>query len=100
MYRETLSPILVNDEISIEVQFGFELHTEAWQAYVTAVPARTLYRLYRKHKTKLFSANVRDYLGSRQSDANINNGIKKNCTNGAEGLLGFQQWYHRFDTQF
>lgn len=30
-------------------------------------------------KSKAFSANVRDYLGSRRSDANIDNGIKKSA---------------------
>ncbi|MBU8545843.1 MULTISPECIES: AIPR family protein [Roseomonadaceae] len=77
MYQETLSPILVNEEVVIEIQAGFEIKNENWKAYVTAIPARNLYRLFKKHRTKLFSANVRDYLGSRQSDANINNGIKK-----------------------
>lgn len=76
-YAETLSPILVNDELKIDIASGFSVSTGAWQAYVTAVPARVLHRLYQKHKTRLFSANVRDYLGSRKSDANINNGIKK-----------------------
>ncbi len=76
-YSETLSPILVNDEVKIDIESGFRLKTNAWDAYVTAVPARVLYRLYNKHKTRLFSANVRDYLGSRRSDANINNGIKQ-----------------------
>lgn len=76
-YRETLSPILVNDVIKLDVESGFAIKTEGWQAYVTAVPAHVLHRLYNKHKTRLFSANVRDYLGSRRSDANINNGIKR-----------------------
>lgn len=76
-YAETLSPILVNDELKIDIDSGFSIGTGNWQAYVTAVPAKVLHRLYQKHKTRLFSANVRDYLGSRKSDANINNGIKK-----------------------
>jgi hypothetical protein len=36
-----------------------------------------LHKIYRNYKTKLFSANVRDYLGSRKSDQNINHGIKQ-----------------------
>jgi hypothetical protein len=32
--------------------------------------------LYGRYKTDLFSANLRGYLGSRESDSNINNGIK------------------------
>lgn len=75
-YRETLSPILVNDEIVIDIPDGFEIKKSNWSAYVAPIQARELHRLYKKHKTKLFSANVRDYLGSRKSDANINNGIK------------------------
>lgn len=78
-YSDTLSPILVSDKIDIEVEGGFEIKGNNWRAYVAPIPARTLSTLYRKHKAKLFSANVRDYLGSRRSDANINNGIKKSA---------------------
>ncbi|MCP5474256.1 MAG: AIPR family protein [Rhodanobacteraceae bacterium] len=76
-YKETLSPILVNEEIKFEVSSGFEIYENGWKAYVAPIQARQLYKLYRTYKTSLFSANVRDYLGSRKSDANINNGIKK-----------------------
>ncbi len=75
-YSETLSPILVNDEIDFDIVGGFSLTEGDWSAYVTTVPATTLHKLYKRHTTRLFSANVRDYLGSRDKDANINNGIK------------------------
>ncbi len=88
-YLETLSPILVNDEVKFDVQSGFTLMAGAWQAYVTAVPARVLHRLYNRYKTKLFSANVRDYLGSRSSDANINNGIKRTARSSPEDFWAF-----------
>ncbi|MGR4868777.1 AIPR family protein [Variovorax sp. LARHSF232] len=88
-YSETLSPILVNDEVKIGVESGFAIKTGGWQAYVTAVPARVLHRLYTKHKTRLFSANVRDYLGSRSSDANINNGIKRTAQSSPEDFWVF-----------
>lgn len=78
-YNDTLSPILVSDIIEIEIEGGFEVKGDNWRAYVAPIPARVLSSLYRKHKSKLFSANVRDYLGSRRSDANINNGIKKSA---------------------
>ncbi len=76
-YRETLSPILVQEEIKFEISSGFEISEGDWDAYVAPIQARQLHKLYKAHKTNLFSANVRDYLGSRKSDANINNGIKK-----------------------
>lgn len=88
-YRETLSPILVNDEIKFDIESGFPISEAGWKAYVAPVPAKHLYRLYRTHKTKLFSANVRDYLGSRKSDANINNGIKLTAQDEPENFWVF-----------
>ena len=58
-----MSPILVSDIVNIDIESGFTISGDAWRAYVTAIPAKVLYTLYNKHKTKLFSANVRDYLG-------------------------------------
>ncbi len=82
-YAESLTPILVSDEFSIQTKGGFSLKAKDWEAFVTAIPASFLRTAYRKHKTDLFSANVRDYLGARRSDANINNGIIQ--TAGKEG---------------
>ena len=76
-YSDTQSPILVNDDFDVDINNGFEISGPGWKAFVAAIPTRFLYRCYKKYKTKLFSANVRDYLGSRSSDSNINNGIKK-----------------------
>ena len=76
LYRDTQSAILVNDRFKLKIQGGFEVTGATWKAYVTAISAKFLYDVYGKHKARLFSANVRDYLGSRSSDANINNGIK------------------------
>ena len=56
---------------------GYETVGETWPAFATAVPAKWLYAVFQKHKTDLFSANLRGYLGSRRSDSNINHGIKK-----------------------
>lgn len=88
-YRETLSPILVNDEVKIDVGAGFKLSAGSWESYVTAVPAKVLHKLYKAHATRLFSANVRDYLGSRKSDANINNGIKETAENNPDNFWVF-----------
>jgi AIPR protein len=76
-YSDSLSPILVSDDFEVDVPSGFPMTSDDWEAFVTAVPAEFLHKLYRKYKTKLFSANVRDYLGSRKSDLNINYGIKQ-----------------------
>lgn len=88
-YRETLSPILVNEEIKFEISSGFQISEGGWRAYVAPVQAHQLHKLYKAHKTSLFSANVRDYLGSRRSDANINNGIKKTAQDEPENFWAF-----------
>ena len=88
-HTETLSPILVNETFNIKVNSAFEVTGPDWRSLVTAIPARFLHRIYKKHKTQLFSANVRDYLGSRSTDSNINNGIKKTAETEADNFWVF-----------
>jgi len=88
-YTETQSPIFVNDQFMFTIPQGYEIAGPEWKADVMAIPARFLYRQYKKYKAKLFSANVRDYLGSRLSDSNINNGIKKSAENDADNFWVF-----------
>ncbi|KCB52926.1 AIPR family protein [Bordetella hinzii] len=88
-HTETLSPILVNETFKIKVGAAFEVEGPDWRSLVTAIPARFLHRIYKKHKTQLFSANVRDYLGSRSTDSNINNGIKKTAEADAHNFWVF-----------
>lgn len=69
-------PILVTDTILIPDTKGYKIEEDGWICYNSTMPANFIYNLYKTHGAKLFSANVRDYLGSRKSDSNINNGIK------------------------
>jgi hypothetical protein len=71
------------------VKKGFQVSGPGWSAYVTAIPAAFIHKLYKEHKTKLFSANVRDYLASRSSDTNINNGIKRTAESDGENFWVF-----------
>lgn len=75
-YQALTTPILVTDIQEVRVLGGYKIESEDWTAYVTAVPARWLHALFSQYRDNLFSANVRGYLGSRRSDANINTGIK------------------------
>ncbi len=86
-YNDTLTPILVSDKYTIEIEGGFEVICPKWKAYVTAIPAKFLFTVYRKHKTRLFSANIRDYLGSRKSDININHCIKRTAENEPQDFM-------------
>lgn len=75
-YQALSTPILVTDHFKIASKQGYSISGDNWEAYATAVPARWLYEIFQIHKDKLFSANLRGYLGSRRSDSNINHGIK------------------------
>jgi len=76
-YQTTQTPILVSDELSFKVPGGFDISGDDWEAISTAVSLKDLHELFKKYEKKIFSANIRDYLGTRKSDSNINYGIKK-----------------------
>ncbi|MET4342330.1 hypothetical protein ABIC08_004055 [Bradyrhizobium sp. RT9b] len=86
LYRASGSPILVNSDIKLVVPTGYSINGADWKAYQTFVPGAFLYKLFDEHGANLFSANVRDYLGSRESDANINSGIKETATDNPENF--------------
>jgi hypothetical protein len=88
-YDESLSPILVNETFEVETDGGYALTGPKWVSFSTAIPAQFLYRAYKKHNTKIFSANIRDYLGSRSTDSNINNGIRKTVEHDPENFWVF-----------
>lgn len=69
--------IAVNEDVPLKL---LEKPTRAkgdkWEARVGSVRAADLVALHKKYNDKLFSANVRDYLGSRQARGNINQQIE------------------------
>ncbi|MCG3098687.1 AIPR family protein [Enterobacter sp. DRP3] len=88
-YEDCRTPILINEDITLNTIGGYEISGKGWTSYSTAIQARDLAKLYKKHKTKIFSANIRDYLGSRKSDSNINHGIKQTVENDAADFWAF-----------
>ncbi|MFJ5607865.1 AIPR family protein [Streptomyces sp. NPDC093221] len=76
-YENSQTPILVADTFTIEVPGAFEERGDKWTALCTSVPVRWLHEQFEQHGASLFSSNVRDYLGSRRSQSNINNGIQE-----------------------
>lgn len=88
-YEETQSPIVVNEDFHFECKEGFETNGKQWKAFVTVLPANTLHTAYKEFGVKLFSANIRDYLGARASQSNINNGIKQTLAQAPENFWVF-----------
>lgn len=76
-YEGTLARILVTQDYVVATKGGFSAFGDNWSAYATSVPAAWLRQVYKEHGTALFAANIRDYLGSRRTDRNINNNIKQ-----------------------
>lgn len=79
-YSSLTIPILVTDKIEVDGCTGFTTEGPDWFSFTTSFPADKLWELYSVHNTLMFSANVRDYLGSRKADSNINNGIKESAS--------------------
>lgn len=80
-YRAQEVSILVNDEFTVSVPGGYTINErdESWSSFITSVPGSWLHQIFSTHGSDLFSANVRGYLGSRKSDRNINNNIKRSA---------------------
>jgi AIPR protein len=77
-YESSRSPILVTDEITVPVDDScLTVHGPGWTAYTVTVTADWLNNTYWRYEEKLFSANVRGFLGARKSKDNINNGIRE-----------------------
>ena len=86
LYTQAERTVIVTDEIETTIPEGVEIKEADWKSVVTMVKGAWLYDLYHKYKTDLFSANIRSYLGSRESDSNINNGIKTTASDEPENF--------------
>ena len=86
LYAQAERTVIVTDEFSMTVPDAFEIEAAEWTSVSTVVSGAWLSELYQEHQTDLFSANLRGYLGSRESDSNINNGIKNTGTKEPENF--------------
>lgn len=84
LYRGKQVPILVVDSFSLETFGGYSITGKDYTAYSTAIKAKQLQEMFKDLGKDLFSANIRDYLGSINSDKNINNNIKETAQNTPE----------------
>lgn len=76
--RSRHEAITIHDEITLASTIPpQELEMAEWRAVIISVPAQDFIGLKLKYGDALFSANVRDYLGSRQRARNINRQIEK-----------------------
>ncbi len=57
-YEACRTPILINERVTLNTIGGYEISGKGWSSYSTAIQARELAKLYKKHRTKIFSANI------------------------------------------
>jgi hypothetical protein len=87
LYTKAERTIIVTDTFEVQVPDVLEHIEDDWSSISTYVPGKWLADLYNRYETDLFSANLRGYLGSRSSDKNINNGIKKTAVEEPSNFL-------------
>lgn len=88
-HQETQSPIAVNDTFEFDCIDGYETKGNDWSSFVSVLPAQKLHEIYNDKGVKLFSANIRDYLGARSSHTNINNSIQRTLIHNPENFWVF-----------
>lgn len=77
-YADARKPILVTEEMALAVEDSpLTIEGPGWTAYTVTVPGEWLNNLYWRHEEKLFSANVRGFLGAPKAKDNINNGMRE-----------------------
>jgi len=87
LYKQAEQTIIVTGNFELKVEDAIEIQEDDWSSVITYVPGAWLKDLYAKHGTDLFSANLRGYLGSRESQTNINNNIKNTATDEAKNFF-------------
>lgn len=87
LYTKAERTIIVTETFEVQVPDVIEHKEGNWSSISTYVPGNWLADLYRRYETDLFSANLRGYLGSRSSDKNINNGIKRTAVEEPQNFL-------------
>lgn len=77
LHLTALGSIQVGEEVELQGRPLLRETGQGWRAYVLSLKGSILYDLYERHKNALFSANLRDFLGTRKSLGNVNNKIKR-----------------------
>lgn len=75
-YENLQNPILVTNDFELPYEQGILIEGEKWKSFQMNISGIQLHNWFKSYGVKLFSANHRDYLGSINSDKNINSGIK------------------------
>ena len=76
LHLTSLGSMQVTDKIQFPADQYIRETGDGWVAFVISINGATLFDLYEAHKSALFSANLRDFLGARRATRNVNNTIR------------------------
>jgi hypothetical protein len=76
LYLTSQGSIQVTEELDVSAKDMISETGSNWSAFVVSLNGSVLHQLYEKHKNALFSANLRDFLGTRKVAGNVNNRIR------------------------
>jgi hypothetical protein len=76
LYLNSRGLIQVKKKIELPATNVLSESGKGWQAYVLSLNGEVLRKLYEDHRSALFSANLRDFLGLRNSSRNVNFNIQ------------------------
>jgi len=79
LYRSRDRDILVEETLDVPGKVLARQEGENWKAVVVTVGGGWIHELYRQHHNRLFSANLRDFLGITRRDTDINAGIRQSA---------------------
>ena len=89
-YNTSNKRITVTDTCKGETpNVGFEIRSEKWRAYITAVSAKWLKEKYITYQDDIFSGNPRNYLGSGKKKNKINLGIMETIAQQPENFWAY-----------
>ncbi|WP_434747470.1 AIPR family protein [Pantoea sp. Lu_F5_004] len=106
LYNSQHSPILISDKISLTEIYGFYQSSNThWASFSTFVSGKFIKQLYSSYgEDKLFSANVRSYLGSNKKDLSINKEIQNTAKSHPQNFFvfnnGITALVHDFEMDF
>jgi hypothetical protein len=76
LYLNSTGIIQVTEEIDLESDGIIKVPGNNWDSFVLTLNGEVLRKLYETHKSALFSANLRDFLGLRKNARNVNSTIR------------------------
>ena len=76
LHLTSLGSIQITDKKQFPAAQYIRETGDGWEAFVISISGAILFDLYEAHKSALFSANLRDFIGARKAKRNVNNSIK------------------------